>query len=307
MKLFKKIISSFLLLTLVLPTLVSCDNNTLVCMNAIFPSIKASSSQAFIYNISDDEYIFLSSDGTDKVTPASTTKLLTALLALEILPSSTLITPGDEVYLPPDNSSSAFIRPHHTLSLEMLIEAMIVPSGNDAAYAVAAACGRELANDDLLEYSKAVAHFVDEMNAYAKKIGCTGSNFTVPDGFAGDEHYSTVQDMAIIAKKASECEIIMKYASLQSDSVVYASGHTNTWTNTNEQLDPDSEFYNQNICGLKTGSLDKSYSLISVYNDGVNKFIIGVFGAKSDSARYSDTKVLIDAILKNKSDVAVQN
>ncbi len=291
---------TLLLIMLTTVSLLSCNTVMLVSNDDSFPSLKTSCENAFIYDISSEKITLFSSGSSETVAPASTTKLLTALVALEILDPLSEISPGDEVYLPQKNSSSAFIRPHHTLTLEMLIEAMIIPSGNDAAYAVAAACGRKLSNDPSLDYTKAVERFVREMNEYAKLIGCTSSNFTTPDGFAGKEHYSTAADMAIISKKAFESDLIMKYASMQRDDVVYASGHTNVWINTNLMLDSESKFYNENVIGLKTGSLDNSYSLITVYDDGMNKFIIGVFGAKSDSSRYTDTNTLIDSILTKK-------
>lgn len=287
-----------LIFTLLFPFF-SCNSNTVYPSNDSFPALKLSASHAFIYDLDNDELTLFSAEDDDRVYPASITKLLTALLALEILPPEYEITPGNEVYLPPKNSSSAFIRPHHTLTLEMLIEAMIIPSGNDAAYAVAAACGRALENDDALNYERAVARFVSEMNTYAASIGCTGSNFTTPDGFAGSDHYSTTADIALISKKASESEIIMKYAAMFKDDVVYSSGHTNTWTNTNAQLDSDSKFYNKSVVGLKTGSLEGSYSLVTVYDTRNARFIIGVFGSDNDNSRYNDTQTLINEVLNN--------
>lgn len=259
------------------------------------------SSHSFIYRYDDDSVQKMSADGNEVVYPASITKLLTALTALEILPADTLITPGDEVYFPPDGASSAYIRPHHQLTLEMLIEAMMLPSGNDAAYAVAAACGKQnvpISENEQFSYEEAVKTFVKRMNEYARELGCTGSNFTTPDGFAGEEHYSTLDDMMLICRAAAENEIIAKYAAMQSDDVIYASGHTNRWVNTNFMLDPESEFYNEHVIGLKTGSLDGNYSLVTLYDDGKHRFLIGVFGADSDKGRYIDIQNLIQAVLK---------
>lgn len=275
----------------------SCGDTEIFSNNENYPPLTTSSGHSFIYDLEKNECTLFSADNSNIVYPASTTKLLTALLALEVMSPDTVINPGDEVYLAPENSSSAYIRPHHSLTLEMLIEAMIIPSGNDAAYAIAAACGREISKEFSLAYEDAVAVFVSEMNVYAKQIGCTESNFTTPDGFAGSDHYSTTYDMAVISKKAFENELIMKYACIQCDNVVYKSGHTNTWINTNRQLDLNSDFYNKNVTGLKTGSLEDNYSLISVYDDGENNYIIGVFGADTDAARYEDTVTLINAAL----------
>ncbi len=296
-----RFLSVFFVLFLVF-SLYGCGQSVLYSNSEeMIPTISLTCSKTFILDLEDETYISFSADHSDVIYPASTTKLLTSLLALEVLPPETEITPGEEVYFSPKNSSSAFIRPHHTLTLEMLIEGMMLPSGNDAAYAVAAACGRKIANNEDLSPRESVDAFVSKMNDYARELGCTNSNFTTPDGFAGEEHYTTTADMAIIAKTATENEIIMKYVGLLSDNVVYASGHTNTWTNTNLQLDPSSKYYNEYIKGMKTGSLPDSYSIISLYDDGTYRFIIGVFGSSNENGRYSDTNSLISEYIKAKT------
>lgn len=237
----------------------------------------------------------MSSDESETIYPASITKLLTALTALDILAPDVIISPGDEVYLPSEGASSAYIRPHHELALEMLIEGMLLPSGNDAAYAIAAACGKAVLQDEQSPAVVAIEAFVRCMNEYAEAIGCTGSNFTTPDGFAGEEHYSTLDDMILICCAAAENDMIAKYAAMQYDHVVYASGHTNTWTNTNKMLDPASEFYNEHVIGLKTGSLENNYSLVTLYDDGEYRYLIGVFGAEYEKGRYVDTQNLLEA------------
>lgn len=245
---------------------------------------------SFVWDLTENELTL--TRGNDRISPASTTKLLTALYALELLPADTLITPGDEVYFPSKGSSSAFVRPHHTLTLEMLIEGMLLPSGNDAAYAVAAAGGRAREDDGDLSPEDAVAAFVEGMNEYAASLGCTGTHFTVPDGFAGDEHYSTPADMALIARAAAENEVIRTYAGMYTANVTYASGHTNTWVNTNEFLNPASAWYDEDVVGLKTGSLAEEYTLITLYESDGREVLIGVFGCKTENERYEVTKKL---------------
>ncbi|MGN1347126.1 MAG: D-alanyl-D-alanine carboxypeptidase family protein [Eubacteriales bacterium] len=290
----------FLSLLPVLFLLLSSCGSRLVSADPTVPEVTASAKQAFVYDFSTDQLVLYSaekSDGDDRVYPASITKLLTALYALEILPPDTLITPGEEVYLPPDGSSSAYIRPHHTLTLDMLIEGMMLPSGNDAAYAVAAACGRVLADDETLTPEEAVTVFTDGMNEYAVTLGCTGTHFTTPDGFAGEEHYSTAADMAKIAEAAAKNDLILTYAGRYTDHVIYASGHVNTWTNTNQFLNPSSPYYDERVIGLKTGSMAGSYSLVTLYDDGERRLLIGVFGCPTENARYRATRSLAEVFL----------
>ena len=234
--------------------------------------------------------------GEDEIIyPASITKLLTALTALDILAPDTLITPGEEVSLIPERSTIAYVRPQHTLTLEMLIEGMLLPSGGDAAYAIAAACGKVLADEDI-PYTEAIARFVEAMNDKAAALGCTDSHFTVPDGYAENENHTNVRDLALIARAATESPLITAYAGLASDDVIYESGHTNTWVNTNQMLDPASPYYDPAVRGLKTGSLDNNYSLIILADVDGSPVLIGVFGSRTDAGRYMDAAALLDLV-----------
>lgn len=259
--------------------------------NTAEEELKLHAAQAFIYDVDSGKYLYLR--GNDKILfPASTTKLLTALYALTLLESGELITPGDELSLKNEQSAIAFIKEHHTLSAEMLIEAMMLPSGGDAAYALAAAGGYKIGGDDITA-SEAVKLFVSGMNEYARKIGMCGSNFTSPDGFHDPENYSTLEDMTILALEASRNDIIMKYASLPQASVTYASGHTNTWLNTNRMLHEDDEYYSPYITGLKTGTLEGNSCLLCTFTIGERDYIAGVFSERSEELRYIDMKAII--------------
>ena len=258
--------------------------------------INVKSPQAFVYDVSNDTIIF--TKGENKVVyPGSTTKLLTALYALTVLPENTVVTPGEELSLVKEGSSVAYIKSYHKLTVSMLIEGMMLPSGNDAAYVLAAAAGRELAGDASLDGARAADLFMGKLNEYAKSIGLCGSYFTVPDGYAGDEHYTTTEDMAIIAKLASQNNLISECASKISSEVVYASGHTNTWINTNKLLDPESKYYSRYAKGLKTGSIDDEYCLVFSFEfDDGREYIAGVFGADQKNTRYEDALKIIEEL-----------
>lgn len=290
----KRVISFVLAAVLLSPVFTSCGQED---FSGTVIKEKIRSECAFITDVSSGDTVYISGEADTVVYPASTTKLLTSLAALLCLPADTTITPGDEVYLPEAGSSFAYIRPNHTLTLEMLIEGMLLPSGNDAAYATAAACGYSLAGEEV-GYIEAVDEFVRYMNDYAESLGCTSTNFTTPDGYADEEHYSTLGDMALISRAAYDNEIIRKYAAMPEDNVIYASGHTNTWVNTNKFLDMSSKYYNKYVNGLKTGSLTGNYSLIVSYDDGARECIIGVFGGRDDTSRYKDAADLIKLYTK---------
>jgi D-alanyl-D-alanine carboxypeptidase (penicillin-binding protein 5/6) len=172
---------------------------------------------------------------------------------------------------------------------------MLLPSGNDAAYVLSAAVGRAISRDNDMSASDAVAAFISAVNDYAKSIGLCGTVITVPDGYAEAEHFTTTEDMAIIARLARENEIISRYASMAEANVVYASGQTNTWVNTNLLLDADSQYYSSCVTGLKTGSISGEYSLVFSFSfeDG-REYIAGVFGADEKNTRFQDACAIID-------------
>lgn len=253
--------------------------------------------QAFLYDVNAEKYIIKKGAG-EMLYPASTTKLLTALVVLELLPTDFLITPGKEQALKNEASSVAFVKENHTLSVEMLIEGMLLPSGGDAAYALAAAGGYALGDKDI-SAEKAVELFIDEMNRYAKKLGMTSSNFASPDGFYDPQNYSTVEDMTLLTLAAAKNEIIMKYASLPTAAVTYASGHTNTWLNTNRMLHEDDEFYSPYVTGLKTGTLDGNSCLVCTFTIEEKEYVAGVFTEKEKEDRYIDMSAIVDFCEKN--------
>lgn len=258
-----------------------------------------SASNAFVYNATSDELLGVKGDGV-KISPASITKLLTALYALESVPSDLVISPkAEELALVGKNSSLAYIKTHHKLTVSQLIQGMMMPSGNDAAYALAAGVGRYIADDQSMNGKDAVELFMSGLNDYAVSIGCTGTNFTVPDGLAGSEHYTSTHDMIIIGKLAVSNPIISKYAKTVSQKVYYASGHSITWNNSNSLINPNSEYYSPYVNGLKTGSLSGNYCLYVSAGINDNTYLIGIFGSPTKSGRYDDAHILIDAILES--------
>ena len=271
--------------------------NAIAYQDTLF-TFKIQSPQGFVYNLQENKIVF--TKGENKVVyPGSTSKLLTILFALSVLSEETVITAGEEVSFIKEGSSIAYIKKGHQLTVEMLVEGMLLPSGNDAAYVLAAAAGYAL-KPDSLNAAEAIEAFLKGANDYAKEIGLCGTVLTSPDGYAGEEHYTTTEDMAILAKKALENDIIRKYASTHQDSVVYESGHLNTWKNTNLLLNPQSKYYSAYATGLKTGSIQGEYSLLFSFRlaDG-REYIAGVFGANGKYIRFEDALRIISFFEEN--------
>lgn len=306
MKKTASVIFSALMLLPILCTLISCASEPKPILHASSDvgyiryaesgrDFDIRSPQAFVYDCDRNEILF--AKGMDKVVyPASTTKLLTILYSLTLLDPEEKVTPGDELLLVAADSSVAYIKSYHTLTVEMLVEGMLLPSGNDAAYALAAAAGRKSSKNPDLSGRGAIDVFVKGLGDYARSIGCVGTHFTTPDGYAGKEHYSTLEDLILISSLAAENPIICRYCALAADDVTYASGHTNRWVNTNQMLDPESPYYAAEVNGLKTGSIDGSYHLIATAEADGRHYIIGTFGAHDKDARFADTKAIVEEL-----------
>lgn len=255
--------------------------------------INIRSAQCFVYDVKNDCFVFSKGEGK-VVYPGSTSKLVTALYALSVLPAERVITAGDELDFVKAGSSIAYIKKGHALTVEMLVQGMMLPSGNDAAYVLAAAVGREIAGEDT-SAAEAIDAFTEGANSFAKAMGLCGTRLTVPDGYADEAHYSTTEDMAIVAAAAIKNPIISKYAAMYSADVRYASGEVNTWTSTNKLLDKESKYYSPYATGLKTGSISGEYSLLFTFRfDDGREYIAGVFGADEKNVRFEDAKKIID-------------
>ncbi|MBE6665503.1 MAG: D-alanyl-D-alanine carboxypeptidase [Ruminococcaceae bacterium] len=275
------------------------ETDGVIAYHDVLFEIEINSPQGFVYDVQKNKIVF--TKGEDQVIyPGSTSKLLTALFSLSVLPKETVITAGNELSFVKEGSSVAYIKKGHRLTVEMLVEAMLLPSGNDAAYVLATAVGRALQPEDSLNEAEAVAVFIQNANDYAKELGLCGTTITVPDGYADEEHYTTTEDLAILAKYALENETICKYASMYKDSVIYASGHTNTWENTNLLLNPQSKYYSRYATGLKTGSVSGEYSLLFSFRlDDGREYIAGVFGADRKNIRFEDANAIIHFFEQN--------
>ena len=136
---------------------------------------------------------------------------------------------------------------------------------------------------------------MDEMNRYGKEVlGLRDTHFTCPDGYHDDDHYTTLIDIMTIARAAMSEPLILKYAGMFKDDVRYASGHKNTWTNTNLLLDPDSKYFYENATGMKTGTTDEAgCCLIASAAIGTKKVLAGIFGAENTKTRFNDGRTLL--------------
>lgn len=268
---------------------------TVVAASVVRDENGLTATQAMVYDTGTEEYLFQKSISSGKVYPASITKLFSAFVALQYMDGDTRITAGSELDFVAEDASVAVISEGQTLTVSMLVEGMLLPSGNDASYILATATGRKIAGDPEMSPPKAVQVFVDEMNSVAKSLGLRDTRFMNPDGYHMGGHYSSVPDLLKIAQLALEDPVISQYVDIYQDDVVYVSGETNSWKNTNELLNPESDYYREDACGLKTGYTSQAGNcLISAFRREAGYIIVGVFGCEEPEQRFEDTITLIE-------------
>ncbi|MBQ9859679.1 MAG: D-alanyl-D-alanine carboxypeptidase [Clostridia bacterium] len=247
-----------------------------------------------LYDATEEEVLY-QKQADVKCYPASLTKLMTAIVAVEHAAADTVFTVGDEVHMIDPGSSRAYLTVGTRLSLSHLLQALLLPSGNDAAYVAAVGVGRLIAGNETLSNSEALALFVKKMNEKAAALGCKGTHFANPDGIHRDDHYTTAADMLKISVAALDYPLIAETVRMPESHVTLLSGQTVNWHNTNKLVQTDTIYTYDGIIGLKTGSTDQAgYCLAAgATRDGKTSLVI-VMGAGQESNRFDDSAGLLD-------------
>lgn len=264
-----------------------------------FQDFTSSAKLAAVYNTENNAFYYTSHDITTRIFPASTTKLFTAYVALQYLSPEELVYVGDELDFVAEDASVAELRKGYALTVSKLIEGMMLPSGNDAAYTVACTVGRRIAKNKNLDPYIAVEFFLQEMNLRAAALGLTGSHFTCPDGYHNENHYTTVNDLMKIAALALSNETIAQSVRLAEETVTLAPNVQVTWKNTNWLVRPDKPYYTPEAIGLKTGYTDAAgYVLLSAFPGRSSSSYIIILVAQCDNleSRFQYTKELYQVL-----------
>ena len=224
--------------------------------------------------------------------PASTTKIMTAYIALQMadLDNDIVTVSQNAIDLVPATYTKVPLVAGEQVNMLDLINAMMVVSGNDAANAIA-------------EYiSGSIDAFAGLMNQTAQMLGCSEStHFTNPSGVQDTSHYTTARDMAIIAQAAMQDsrfrEIVSNttYDMPASEKEDGSAAHPRrTLVGKTNILNPESDYYYRYAIGIKTGyTYDAGYCFVGAANNGGIE-LISVVLYDGDTRRYIDTKRLFE-------------
>ena len=198
------------------------------------------SAKAAVVMCAETGEIVYSKNADVRLSMASTTKIMTSVLALEYGATDAYITVTDEMVQV--EGTSMGLLGGDKVSLKSLVKGMLLQSGNDAANAVAVIIGGS------------IPEFVSMMNDKAKELGMESTSFETPSGLDGDNHYSTARDMALLAAYAIKNPEFRSICSLKQAAVYYGNPpYRRVMTNHNKLL----SMYD-GVFGIKTGFTKKS-------------------------------------------------
>ncbi|MCR4829899.1 MAG: D-alanyl-D-alanine carboxypeptidase [Pseudobutyrivibrio sp.] len=260
---------------------------------------------ALVVNANNGNIIY-AQGANDKLEPASTTKILTALLVVEAieagqisLDTPVMVSPTALSSLPSDASHvEPRLQPGEVLNVSQLLSAVMVSSDCHSCNALA----------ELVAGS--VPNFVAMMNAKASLLGCTNTNFTNPSGYPDKNMYTNAYSLYLITANAIRHPLFNQYFG-QTNAVIPATNMTPAprgLVNTDSLMVPGSTYYNPAVIGGKTGTANRAgQCLVSVASQKGKNIITVVLGSRNRtmfdgstvSMRYYETNRLINMGLAN--------
>jgi len=249
--------------------------------------------------LSSDGDIFISKKANEQRLPASLAKLFVIEYASTIANLDDIVSVSTEALAMTKAGSSVANIQEKDYFLHNLFAAMLVPSGNDAAYVVADYCGGILSSQANSSEER-VRIFMEKLNGYLQENGYKNTVLYDPSGFDMSA-LTTVLDIKAVVDRLLEKDWFRDIISQHSYTATLPDTSTQTWKNTNTFLDPESDYYNKNVIGVKTGSLSDDYNLVVLYQQHGKEFLICSLGSQSNSSRYDDVTYIIKTIDESNS------
>lgn len=260
--------------------------------------------------------ILYSKNANTRMYPASTTKIMTAILTLENCKLDDVATAShNAVYSIPYSYSVATIQEGEQLTIEQLLNVLLIPSANDAAVVLAE------------HVAGSVEAFAEMMNNKAIEIGCKGTHFVNPNGVHNEDHYSTAYDLALMGQYAMKFDVFRSIVSKTSYALPATAKYDKTdrmFNTTNDLIKKNyssspRNYYYEYATGAKTGYTDAAKSCIvaTATKGDVSLIAVVLHDSTTDdglSQRALDCKTLFEygfnnysvKTVVNQSDVAKQ-
>lgn len=252
------------------------------------PELKINSTRYVVVDAATGS-IYAQRGATDRVAIASLTKVFTAVQAIEMAPLDTIITTSDFDLRTPDgsyfgsNGTLMGFEAGEEYTLEDMLYGMLLPSGNDAANAIARNLGHREGDSD----AEAVQHFMDLLNQRVKDIGLENTHLMNPHGWGVDDHYSSAVDVAAFSRLAAQYPLLIEI--MGTHSYTTSNGHL-TVTNTNKSLN----LYDSVIAGKTGYDWDAGYCLVNIAKRGDVQMIAVTLDGVAPDDWYDDNATLLD-------------
>ena len=217
--------------------------------------------------------------------PASTTKIMTALLVLENASLSDIVTmTGTGVQMAISGSTNAGTVEGEEFTVEQCLYMLLLKSAND------------IANQLAEHVAGSLDAFVSMMNDRAAKIGCTDTHFCNPSGMPDSEHYTTPEDLGLIMREALKNDTFVKIA--QAEKVTIPPTNKNpesrVYTNHNALVVKDSGYYYEDCIAGKTGYTDAAWRTFVAAAERDGRTLICVLMKGPDKTDFVDAARLFD-------------
>ncbi len=249
MALYRRVFSVLLVLTLVCISaaqgLAEYDKN-----NPQNLSVEHLFAQSVLLVDEDSGEVLFSRNSRVRMYPASTTKIMTLMLALESdIPLDSRVTIPAQAADVPEGSSVIPVKPGDVMTFSDLLYGFMLSSGNDGANAIAV----------LVDGS--IKAFVAHMNVRAAELGCDGTHFVNAHGYHDSEHYTTARDLATMAREAMRNETFRKIVAAPRWTMsIQRNGSTveTEIVSRNSLLQSGEKYYYPDCTGIKTGHHSKA-------------------------------------------------
>ena len=308
----KKKISVFLILLLFISNFIilSYGTSSLTTTN---DDLTVYAKAAVLYDVNTNKILY-TKNAYEKMFPASTTKTMTAILTMEKCKLTDIVKASYyAIHEIPKTYSTGLLVPNEELTIEQLLNLLMIPSANDAAYIlaqyIANGCSNQYdmsdSSDAKKKFDSDIKTFSNMMNTKALELGCKNTHFINPNGVHNENHYSTAYDLCLIGNYALKfpdlANITKKVHYSLSPTSEYSKLYSEprVFDNTNYLINKNSYGFYKYAIGLKTGYTDAAgYCIIASAKKDNRTLIAVILGSETiknvTSSREHDCARLFD-------------
>lgn len=200
------------------------DGLCVIADEAAYAADEITAEAGAVFDLTAGETLY-SKNAFERLYPASITKIMTAILAIRYGDLSDVVTVTQDAVITETGASLCGIQPGDQLTMEQLLYGLMLPSGNDAAAAIA------------VHMAGSIEAFADKMNEEARRLGATDTHFVNPHGLTDENHYTTAYDLYLIYSDALTLPEFRKITGTVSYDADYTDAQGDavhkTWSGTN--------------------------------------------------------------------------